>query len=254
MLGSLTMVSRRLAEHAQRGRRLTVRDQHLGELLEQPDLLTAMLERLPERDGRLRRVPGAGHGLGVLREIQRRLTGEPVGRMQLGQMLEHGSRGQVEAQHLLAHRDRVLVQQAALVHLHGLQIPLGGARRLALLVEQIGEQDEVVGVGVRTLDETPVLTQGAVQITALDASLCASLDVDRLFQVRWLSRLRAASVPESSVHRGLDGRGTTIGCSDQTGSDPGGLRLHTFLIGRGGQGLQVDLDVQERPLPGRPGE
>src|SRR5262249_33934226 len=110
---------------------------------------------------------------------------QPVERVQLRQVAQNLRLRQREPAHLLAHRDRVLVQARSLVRGHGVQVALAGLALLALLVEQVRQQHEVVRIGFRGLDQLLVLPERAIQIAVLDAALGPALDLDRLFQVGW---------------------------------------------------------------------
>jgi hypothetical protein len=76
-----------------------------------------------------------------------------------GQLLEDDRGRQRQPHHLLADRDRVLVEGVLLVGIGGGEVALRGAAVVALLVEQIGEEDEVVGIGIVGSDQLFVLAR-----------------------------------------------------------------------------------------------
>ena len=188
LLAARPPVAGGLAERRRGLHVLALEQQHLRHLLEQLHVLLAVVERLPQRRGRLHRAVRPHHVLGVLREVDRGLAREPVERVQLRQVAQHLRLRERQSHHLLAHRDRVLVQAGLLVRGDAVQVALRGPALLPFLVEQVGEQHEVVRVGFRGLDELLVLPERSIQVTVLDAALSPTLDLDRLFQVGWISR------------------------------------------------------------------
>ncbi|TMQ71365.1 MAG: hypothetical protein E6K80_05805 [Candidatus Eisenbacteria bacterium] len=166
------------------GARLVVGDQqHLGDPLEQRELLGRRLVGPSQRGRRLGRTLIAHQELGVLLVVERRLGSQAVERMQVREPLEHLRRRESEPHHLLADGDRVLVEAALLVRVRGREIAIDRARVVAALVQEIGEEDEVVWVAIGELDELLVLTERAVHITALDRALRSSFDLECLVQV-----------------------------------------------------------------------
>ncbi|MBK7368655.1 MAG: hypothetical protein IPJ04_12295 [Candidatus Eisenbacteria bacterium] len=180
-------MARRLEHHRRGARVLTGQQPRFRELLEHLEVVLAGVERLAERLGGLGRRARAHHVLGVLHVVEGRFAGESVEQVQLREGIEHLRGRKRQPQHLLADGDRVLEQRRLLVRRDGGQIALGSARLVPLLVEEVREEHEVVGVGLFTADELLVFGERAVQIAVLDAALCPTLDVDRLFQVGWLS-------------------------------------------------------------------
>src|SRR5262249_27630754 len=114
---------------------------------------------------------------------------EPV---QLAEALEHDAGPKLQAEHLLADRDGVLVEAGSLVGLGRLQVTVARLVRLALLVEEIRQEHEVVGFGVLRRDELAVLGQCRVEIAGLDRALRPAFDVDGLVH-GWRSPCAGAS-------------------------------------------------------------
>src|SRR5439155_11992998 len=108
---------------------------------------------------------------------------QAVERVKAGEALEHHARGEREAQHLLAHRDRVLVQAGLLVAVHRLEIAPRGALRVPLLVEEVGQQHGMIGIRVARSDELLVLAQRPIQVPVQNEALGTALDLDGSFQV-----------------------------------------------------------------------
>ncbi len=111
-----------------------------------------------------------------------RLGGEAVERVQLGQPARHLHRGQRQARQLLADRDAVLVQAGLGVAFDGFEVAALCHVGAAHLVEQVGQQDAVVGVRIAQRDELLVLGESAVEVPVQDAALRSALDLNRLIQ------------------------------------------------------------------------
>jgi hypothetical protein len=155
----------------------------LAETLEGLEVVGADLVRLLQRRARHLEIVLLDEHLGVLEVVEAGLRGQAVERVQRGETAKHLGRVERQPRHLLAHRDRVLVEALLLVARDGLVVATLRLSGLALFVEQVGEQHAVIGVRIAGRHELLVFRERAVEVPIENAALRAALDLDRLFQV-----------------------------------------------------------------------